>query len=106
MVQIHRKSIKVTKEFLETPLYGVLIRSTLRQDFMEMLSNIDFDLVEFPAADGSVELVAEVVTMTKQDYDEIMLFLKGIWSTGSMDHSALASKIIEKITGRYPRAGA
>ena len=41
---------------------------------MEMLSNIDFEITEFPAPDGFVELVAEVVVMPKAEYDQLVAF--------------------------------
>ena len=50
MVQIHKKSVVVKKEFFDVALYAELARNALRQDFMEMLSKIDFDITEFPAA--------------------------------------------------------
>jgi len=101
MVQICRASRKTSSD----PIQQGIDRFYVYQDIARYATK-GITVDEFPAADGSVELVAEVVTMTKQDYDELMLFLKGIWSTGSIDHAMLASKIIEKITGRYPRAGA
>ena len=100
MVQIHKKSKLVQKEFLETPLYGVLTRSALRQDFMEMLSMIDFDLAEFPAPDGSVELVAEVVTMTKQDYDDLLTYLVCFKLSNDGNQQLLAGEIYRMLTGK------
>ena len=85
---------------METPLYGVLTRSALRQDFMEMLSMIDFDLAEFTAADGSVELVAEVVTMTKQDYDDILAYLIEFRNSSNGDQALLAGEIYRMLTGK------
>ena len=100
MVTIHKKSIKVTKEFLETPLYGELTKNALRNDCVALLQNLDIDVAEFPAPDGSVELVAEVVTMTKQDYDELITFLKGVYHGHDIVESMLVSEIYKMLTGK------
>ena len=66
----------------------------LRMRFAGML----IEVTEFPAPDGSVELVAEVVTMTKQDYDDLMAFLEGFREMG--DKTLLASKLFYTLTGK------
>ena len=101
MVQICRASRKTTDD----PIQQGIDRFYVYQDIAHYATK-GITVDEFPAPDGSVELVAEVVTMTKPDFDDLILFLEGIWHTGSIDRAMLASKIIEKITGRYPRAGA
>ena len=103
MVQIHKKSVVVNKKFFDVELYGKITRNALQRDFMDMLSNIDFDIIEFPAPDGSVELVAEVVTMTKQDYDDLMAFLKGVYHGNDMAQSMLVAEIYKRIVGKYPK---
>ena len=100
MVTIHKKSIKVTKEFLETPLYGELTKNALRNDCVALLQNLDIDIAEFPAPDGSVELVAEVVTMTKQDYDDILAYLVEFRNSSNGDQALLAGEVFRMLAGK------
>ena len=100
MVQIHKKSVVVKKDFFDVELYRKLTMNALQQDFMEMLSMIDFDIAEFPAPDGSVELVAEVVTMTKQDYDDLLTYLVCFKLSNDGNQQLLAGEIYRMLTGK------
>ena len=54
---------------------AVDIEATKRQlatDVRMRLAGMSIDVVEIPAADGSVELIAEVVTMSKQEYEDLV----------------------------------
>jgi hypothetical protein len=44
----------------------------LATDVRMRLAGMFIDVVEIPAADGSVELIAEVVTMSKQEYEDLV----------------------------------
>ena len=73
MVQICRASRKTTDD----PIQQGIDRFYVYQDIAHYATK-GITVDEFPAPDGSVELVAEVVTMTKQDYDELMAFSYGL----------------------------
>ena len=93
MVQICRASRKTTGD----PIQQGIDRFYVYQDIAHYATK-GITVDEFPAPDGSVELVAEVVTMTKQDYDEIMAFLRGFREMG--DKTLLASKLFYTLTGK------
>ena len=65
----------------------------LATELRTRLAGMFIDVAEFPAPDGSVELVAEVVTMTKQDYDELMDQIKRL------------SFMLDRALGKSPEIG-
>mgnify|MGYP007112909149 CR=1 FL=1 len=98
MVQIHRASRKTTDD----PIQQGIDRFYVYQDIAHYATK-GITVDEFPAPDGSVELVAEVVTMTKQDYDDLMAFLKGVYHGNDMAQSMLVAEIYKRIVGKYPK---
>jgi hypothetical protein len=99
MVQIHKKSIRVPVESTALP-YVDLMKGAIRNDCVSLLQNLEVDIAEFPAADGSVELVAEVVTMTKQDYDDILAYLVEFRNSSNGDQALLAGEVFRMLTGK------
>jgi hypothetical protein len=57
-------------------------------------------MYEFPAPDGSVELVAEVATMTKQDYDDLLTYLVCFKLSNDGNQQLLAGEIYRMLTGK------
>ena len=88
MVQIHRASRKTTDD----PIQQGIDRFYVYQDIAHYATK-GITVAEFPAADGYVELVAEVVTMTKQDYDELMDQIKRL------------SFMLDRALGKSPEIG-
>ena len=95
MVQIHRASRKTNNEFIEVDM----ARFYAGQAAMN-LAGKDVVVTEFPAPDGSVELVAEVVTMTKQDYDDLLTYLIGFRNSSNGDQALLAGEVFRMLTGK------
>lgn len=75
MVHIHRASRKRT--FADDLVQQGIDRFYVQQEIAHYACS-GIEIAEFPAPDGSVELVAEVVTMTKQDYDELLSIGRGM----------------------------
>jgi hypothetical protein len=88
MVQICRASRKTTDD----PIQQGIDRFYVYQDIAHYATK-GITVDEFPAPDGSVELVAEVVTMTKQDYDELMDQIKRL------------SFMLDRALGKSPEIG-
>jgi len=95
MVQIHRASRKTNNEFIEVDM----ARFYAGQAAMN-LAGKDVVVTEFPAPDGSVELVAEVVTMTKQDYDDLLTYLVCFKLSNDGNQQLLAGEIYRMLTGK------
>ena len=64
------------------------------------LAGMLIDVAEFPAAYGSVELVAEVVTMTKQGYDDLLVFLIKLRESPDFNQALLAGEVFRMLTGK------
>ena len=69
-------------------------------DLRMRLAGMLIDVAEFPAPDGSVELVAEVVTMTKQDYDDLLTYLVCFKLSNDGNQQLLAGEIYRMLTGK------
>jgi len=95
MVQICRASRKTNNEFIEVDM----ARFYAGQAAMN-LAGKDVVVTEFPALDGSVELIAEVVTMTKTDYDDILAYLVEFKNSSNGDQALLAGEIYRMLTGK------
>ena len=95
MVQIHRASRKTTDD----PIQQGIDRFYVYQDIAHYATK-GITVDEFPAPDGSVELVAEVVTMTKQDYDDILAYLIEFRNSSNGDQALLAGEIYRMLTGK------
>ncbi len=72
----------------------------LAVDLRMRLAGMFIDVAESPAADGSVELVAEVVTMTKQDYDDLLTYLVCFKLSNDGNQQLLAGEIYRMLTGK------
>ena len=95
MVQIHRASRKTTDD----PIQQGIDRFYVYQDIAHYVCK-GIEIAEFPAPDGSVELVAEVVTMTKQDYDDLLTYLIGFRNSSNGDQALLAGEVFRMLTGK------
>ena len=79
------------------------LEATKRQlavDLRMRLAGMFIDVAESPSADGSVELVAEVVTMTKQDYDDLLTYLVEFRNSSNGDQALLAGEVFRMLTGK------
>ena len=72
----------------------------LATELRTRLAGMAIDIAEFPAPDGSVELVAEVVTMTKQDYDDLLTYLVCFKLSNDGNQQLLAGEIYRMLTGK------
>ena len=72
----------------------------LATELRTRLAGMFIDVAEFPAPDGSVELVAEVVTMTKQDYDDLLTYLVCFKLSNDGNQQLLAGEIYRMLTGK------
>ena len=95
MVQICRASRKTTDD----PIQQGIDRFYVYQDIAHYATK-GITVDEFPAPDGSVELVAEVVTMTKQDFDDIIAYLVEFKNSSNGDQALLAGEIYRMLTGK------
>ena len=95
MVQICRASRKTTDD----PIQQGIDRFYVYQDIAHYATK-GIAVAEFPAPDGSVELVAEVVTMTKQDYDDILAYLVEFRNSSNGDQALLAGEVFRMLTGK------
>ena len=95
MVQIHRASRKTTDD----PIQQGIDRFYVYQDIAHYATK-GITVDEFPAPDGSVELVAEVVTMTKTDYDDILAFLIKLRESPDFNQALLAGEVFRMLTGK------
>ena len=95
MVQICRASRKTTGD----PIQQGIDRFYVYQDIAHYATK-GITVDEFPAPDGSVELVAEVVTMTKQDFDDIIAYLVEFKNSSNGDQALLAGEIYRMLTGK------
>ena len=95
MVTRHRASRKANNEFIEIDM----ARFYAGQSVMNLVGK-DVVVAEFPAPDGSVELVAEVVTMTKQDYDDILAYLVEFRNSSNGDQALLAGEVFRMLAGK------
>ncbi len=95
MVQIHRASRKTTDD----PIQQGIDRFYVYQDIAHYATK-GITVDEFPAPDGSVELVAEVVTMTKQDYDDLLTYLVCFKLSNDGNQQLLAGEIYRMLTGK------
>jgi len=95
MVQICRASRKTTGD----PIQQGIDRFYVYQDIAHYATK-GITVDEFPAPDGSVELVAEVVTMTKQDFDDILTYLAEFRNSSNGDQALLAGEVFRMLTGK------
>lgn len=72
----------------------------LATELRTRLAGMFIDVAEFPVPDGSVELVAEVVTMAKQDYDDLLTYLVCFELSDDGNQQLLAGEIYRMLTGK------